>query len=120
MTMPTVIETEAISPAAEKVATPHRIKDFAALLAPALPDTFFRDYWERKPLHLSRGDAHFYDDVLTNDDLESIISNADLRYLQLARDGGYVAPESYTKKNPSGREFFNGIPDIAKIQSEYR
>ena len=113
--MPTVTEIEAIFQAAEKVATPHRIPDFAALLAPVLPDDFFRNHWERKPLHLSRGDAHYYDGVLTNDDLESIISNADLRYpaIQLARDGGYVVP-------PFGREFFNGVPDIAQIQSEYR
>ena len=120
--MPTVIETEAISQAAEKVPTPHRIPDFAALLAPVLPDDFFRDHWERKPLHLSRGDAHYYDGVLTNDDLESIISYADLRYpaIQLARDGGYVASEAYTKNIQAGRDSFNGVPDIAKIQSEYR
>ena len=120
--MPTVTEIEAIFQAAEKVATPHRIPDFAALLAPVLPDDFFRNHWERKPLHLSRGDAHYYDGVLTNNDLESIISNADLRYpaIQLARDGGYVVPETYTKNIPFGREFFNGVPDIAQIQSEYR
>ena len=122
MTMSTAIETEAILQAAEKEATPHRIPDFAALLAPVLPDDFFRDHWERKPLHLSRGDAHYYDGVLTNDDLESIISSADLRYpaIQLARDGGYVAPEAYTKNIKFGRESFDGVLDIAQIQSEYR
>ena len=119
--MPTVIETEAILQAAEKVATSRRIPDFAALLAPVLPDDFFRNHWERKPLHLSRGDAHYYDGVLTNDDLESIISHADLRYpaIQLFRDG-YAVPELYTKNIQFGREVFNGVPDVAQIQSEYR
>jgi hypothetical protein len=113
--MPTVVEIEGIFQATEKVATPHRIPDFAALLAPVLPDDFFRDHWERKPLQLSPGDAHYYDGVLNNDDLESIISTADLRYpaIQLARDGAYVAPEVYTKNIQQGREFFNGVPDIA-------
>jgi ribosomal protein L16 Arg81 hydroxylase len=122
MTMPSVTEMEGASQATEKVATPHRLADFAALIAPVLPDDFFRDYWERKPLHLSRGDAQFYDSVLSNDDLESIISNADLRYpaIQLARDGGYIPPEAYTKNIPQGRETFNGVPDVARIQSEYR
>src|SRR5215469_14731846 len=122
MRMPSVGEIEAASQGAEKVATPHRIANFAALVAPVLPDGFFRDHWERKPLHLSRGDAHYYDGVLTNDDLESIISNADLRYpaIQLARDGGYVVPEAYTKNIQFGRESFNGVPDIAQVQSEYR
>ena len=120
--MSTVIESEAGLKAAKKVATPHRIRDFAALIAPVLPDAFFRDHWERKPLHLSRGDAHFYHNVLTNDDLESIISATDVRYpaIQLARDGGYVPPEAYTKNIPQGRESFSGVPDVAKVQSEYR
>ena len=109
--------------AAEKVATtPHRIPDFAALLAPVLPNDFFRNHWERQPLHLSRGGAHFYDGLLTNDDLESIISYADLRSpaIQVARDGGYVPTEAFTKNIQQGREVFNGVPDIAKVQSEYR
>lgn len=59
-----------------------RTKDFdlTALLAPINPEDFFRDYWEHKPLHLSRMDPHYYDTVLTNGDLESIISYPDLRY----------------------------------------
>src|SRR5579883_2157664 len=118
MTMP----SEPVLEAAEKVATPRRITDFAALIAPVLPDDFFREHWERKPLHLPRGDAHYYDRVLTNDDLEAYIASTDLRYpaIQLARDGGYVAPEAYTKNIPQGRESFNGVPDVAKVQAEYR
>jgi ribosomal protein L16 Arg81 hydroxylase len=114
--------TEPIVQVTERAATPHRIPDFAALLAPVLPDDFFRNQWERKPLHLSRGDAHYYDGVLTNDDLESIISSADLRYpaILLARDGGYVPQEAYTKNIQQGRESFNGVADVAQIQSEYR
>jgi len=48
-----------------------RTKDFdlTALLAPINPEDFFRDYWERKPLHLSRKDPHYYDTVLNNGDL---------------------------------------------------
>ncbi len=114
--------SEPVLEAAEKVATPRRITDFAALIAPVLPDDFFREHWERKPLHLPRGDAHYYDRVLTNDDLEAYIASTDLRYpaIQLARDGGYVAPEAYTKNIPQGRESFNGVPDVAKVQAEYR
>jgi ribosomal protein L16 Arg81 hydroxylase len=96
--------------------------DFAALVAPASLERFFDEHWERKPLHLSRGDAHYYDSVLTSRDLENIISSADLRYpaIQLARNGSYLAPEAYTKNIRHGTEFFNGVPDLAQIQSEYR
>jgi ribosomal protein L16 Arg81 hydroxylase len=96
--------------------------DLAALIAPALPEEFLREYWERKPLHLSRGDARYYDSILTNEDLERIISSADMRYpaIQLARNGSYLAAEAYTKNIKHGSEFFNGVPDIGQIQSEYR
>jgi ribosomal protein L16 Arg81 hydroxylase len=93
-----------------------------ALLAPVRPEDFFSENWERKPLHLSRGDARYYDSILTNEDLEEIISSADLRYpaIQLAKNGSYLAPEAYTKNIKHGSEFFNGVPDLGQIQSEYR
>jgi ribosomal protein L16 Arg81 hydroxylase len=96
--------------------------DVTALLAPVRPEDFFSEHWERKPLHLSREDARYYDSILTNEDLEKIISSADLRYpaIQLARNGSYLAPEAYTKNLKHGTEFFNGVPDLTQIQSEYR
>lgn len=96
--------------------------DLMALLAPIQREDFFREYWERKPLHVSRANAHVYDCILTNGDLENIISSTDLRYpaIQLARNGSYLAPEAYTKNVKHGSEFFNGVPDLRQIQSEYR
>ena len=100
---------------------PRKAFDVTALFAPARLEDFFREYWEHKPLHLSRLDAHYYDTVLTNGDFERIISSADLRYpaIQLARDGGYLAPEAYTKNIKHGTEVFNAVPDLERIQSEY-
>ena len=43
--------------------------DLTSLLAPTRLDEFFREHWERKPLHLSRGDARYYDAILTSEDL---------------------------------------------------
>lgn len=96
--------------------------DLTTLIAPAGPENFFREHWERRPLHLSRDDAHYYDSVLTNANLENIISSADLRYpaIQLARNGSYLPAEVYTKNIRHGSEFFNGVPDLGQIQSEYR
>jgi ribosomal protein L16 Arg81 hydroxylase len=96
--------------------------DPAALIAPLGFDEFFREHWERKPLHLSRGDPDYYDRVLTNADLDSIICSADLRYpaIQLAKNGGYLPAEAYTRNLKHGSESFNGVPDLRQIQSEYR
>jgi ribosomal protein L16 Arg81 hydroxylase len=95
--------------------------DFTALVAPARSAEFLREHWERKPLHVSRGDVHYYDSILTNEDLETIISSSDLRYpaIQLARNGSYLAAEAYTKNFKHGSEFFNGVPDLGQVQSEY-
>jgi ribosomal protein L16 Arg81 hydroxylase len=102
--------------------SPVQAFDFAALIAPVLPEIFLREYWERKPLHVRRDGAHYYNSILTNSDLEGIISSSDLRYpaIQLAKNGSYLAPEAYTKNIRHGSEFFNGVPDLAQIQSEYR
>lgn len=96
--------------------------DLAALFAPARPEAFFHAHWERKPLHVARDDARYYDRIITNADLERVISNGDLRYpaIQLARNGSYLAAEAYTRNVKHGSEFFNGVPDIGQIQSEYR
>jgi ribosomal protein L16 Arg81 hydroxylase len=92
------------------------------LIAPILPEDFVREYWERKPLHIARRDANYYEWLLTNENLEAIISSTDLRYpaIQLAKNGAYLAAEVYTRNIKHGSEFFNGVPDIAQIQSEYR
>jgi ribosomal protein L16 Arg81 hydroxylase len=96
--------------------------DLAELLAPARPENFFSTHWERKPLHVSRSNPHYYDSILTNGDLERIISSNDLRYpaIQLSKNGSYLASEVYTKNIRHGSEFFNGVPDLRQIQSEYR
>jgi ribosomal protein L16 Arg81 hydroxylase len=95
--------------------------DPAALVAPVGFGGFFAEHWEHKPLHLARGDARFYDHVITNADLDGIISSADLRYpaIQLARGGSNLPAEAYTKNIRHGSEFFNGVPDLGRIQSEY-
>lgn len=93
-----------------------------ALIAPLSFEDFFREHWERKPLHLARGDASYYDGVITNADLDGIISSADLRYpaIQLARNGTYLPAEIYTRNIRHGTEFFTGVLDLHQIQSEYR
>jgi ribosomal protein L16 Arg81 hydroxylase len=96
--------------------------DLAALLAPVRAEDFFRDYWERKPLHLSGRSPRYYDSIITNEALERIISSWDLRYpaIQLAKNGSYLPPEIYTKNTKHGSESFNAVPDVEKIQAEYR
>jgi len=98
------------------------VVDLAALIHPLTIEEFFADYWEKKPLHQRRGDATYYESVLTDRDLDAIISSSDLRYpaIQLAKGGGYYPPEAYTRSVKLASEVFEGVVDVEKVRSEYR
>ncbi len=98
--------------------------DISGLLQPIDPDTFFSEYWEKKPLHIKRGDHGYYKDLLTQLDLENLISSGNLRYpsIKLVPKGtnAFFRPEVYTTNVKHGTDVISGIPDVAKIFSEYR
>jgi ribosomal protein L16 Arg81 hydroxylase len=96
--------------------------DFAALIAPVVPDAFFAEYWEKKPLHIRRADARLYESIVTLADLESVISAPTARYpaVRLAKNGGFYPPEAFTHTFKFGDEAFGGVIDMAIVQAEYR
>jgi hypothetical protein len=95
--------------------------DLAAILRPISIVEFLNSYWESKPLVIHRGDAGFYERLLTSSDLEGIISTADMRYpaIRLAKGGTYYPPQAYTTDITLGRLTFNGVPDVNRISMEY-
>jgi ribosomal protein L16 Arg81 hydroxylase len=97
------------------------IQDFASLLRPISIVEFFSSYWECKPLVIHRNDAKFYEGLLTNRDLEDIISTSDVRYpaVMLSKGGSYFPPHAYTTDITIGRLTFAGVPDVNKISLEY-
>ena len=94
---------------------------FASLLHPISMGAFFADYWERQPLLVRRGNGDYYRGLLTNRDLEDIISNSDVRYpaIRLAKDGAYFPPQTYTHDVQIGELTFSAVPDLAKLSEEY-
>jgi len=95
--------------------------DLASLLHPTPVAEFFDEYWERKPLVIQRNDAAFYESLLTNRDLENVISTAELRYpaIRLSKDGSFYPPHAYTTDVTVGRLTFRGVADVNKISLEY-
>jgi len=98
------------------------ILTFADLLAPVRPEMFFEQYWENQPLRIERSQSSFYDNLLTNRDVETAISSGGLRYpaIQLAKDGGFFPGEAFTRNIRSGDDIFTGIPNLDRIRSEYQ
>ena len=98
--------------------------DLARLLKPVNPEDFFAEYWERKPLHIQRRDQDYYGNLLSQQDLENIISSTDMRYpaIKLVPKGSnaFYRPETYTTNFRHGNDVFNGVADIDKVFAEYR
>jgi ribosomal protein L16 Arg81 hydroxylase len=102
------------------------IEDFniGGLIQPVDPEVFFAEHWEKQPLHIQRRDPNYYQNLLSQQDLENIISSGDMRYpaIKLVPRGSnaFYRPETYTTNFKHGSDVFSGIPDVAKVFAEYR
>jgi hypothetical protein len=98
------------------------MRAFADLLAPIGQAVFFAEYWERQPLHIARGDAAFYRNLLTKTAIDALIASGGLRFpaIQLAQGGGFYPPEAFTRSLRAGEDNFTGIPDLVRIRAEYQ
>lgn len=94
------------------------------LIHPLALNTFFDEYWERKPVHVQRNDRDYYAELLCHQDLDNLITNSDMRYpaLKLVPKGagGHYRPDMYTTNLRHGNDTFNGEPDLEKVIQEYR
>jgi hypothetical protein len=54
------------------------VVDFAQLIHPLEPELFFQEYWEQKPLHLSRQDPTYYHPLLQICQLPTFFQLGDL------------------------------------------
>jgi len=68
------------------------------LIAPISPASFAAEYWENKPLCISRGDAGYFLQLLSLDDMDRLLSTHPLRYpeVRLVRAGEPVATNQYS------------------------
>jgi len=98
-----------------------RTHNLASLLHPISLDTFLSIYWEKKLLLVQRGDEGYYEGVLTNQNLEDIISSWDARYpaIMLAKDGVFYPPQAYCEDVKMGQVTFSGVPNLKKLSAEY-
>jgi len=50
------------------------VLDLADVLRPIEPEAFFRDYYEKQPLHVARNDVEYYRDLFSLRDLDEVIA----------------------------------------------
>ena len=72
-------------------------------------------------LLVQRGDQSYYEELLTDRNLEDFISAADARYpaIMLAKDGVFYPPQAYCDDVRMGQVTFSGVPNLKKLTAEY-
>ena len=99
-----------------------RTFDLDTMIAPMDPATFFSQYWEKRPLVLSRETPGYYSGLCSLADIDQILSSTDMRYpaIRLIRNGPDLPPEAYTHDLRSRRYVFTGVCDTERVLLEYQ
>lgn len=94
--------------------------DFARLIAPCTLEEFFSNHYEKAFLLNQRGEPGYYDEVLTEADLDLFFS-LDLNPvgIKLARDGELIPVEKWTRVIESSNRSSVTIADVEKIFRYY-
>ena len=98
-----------------------RTHDLTSLLHPISLQTFLSTYWEKSLLFVQRGNAGYYEDLLTDQILEDFVSSSDARYpaIMLAKDGVYYPRQAYCEDIKIGHVIFSGVPNLKRLSAEY-
>jgi ribosomal protein L16 Arg81 hydroxylase len=90
-------------------------------IAPTTAEEFLAAYWERKPLHVERGEAGRFDDLLSAHDVERQMCEPGLRApgFRLVKAGEKLDPRDYTKDLPWRPKPFTGAADNLAVAREF-
>ncbi len=86
--------------------------EFESMIAPIDEATFFRDYWEKKPLIVAREQKTFYSALLTESQVKHLISSKEWRApsIRLVKNEFLLPPQKYST---------NGVAEVEKVFAEY-
>jgi ribosomal protein L16 Arg81 hydroxylase len=92
------------------------------LLAPTEVETFARDLWEQKPLHVAREDPSYYAQILTLETLDEYLSRNDIRYpsLRMIQGGKAIPVESFSRPLKFGSYTASGLIDMDRVYDLYQ
>jgi len=91
-----------------------RNKDLKSIIDPISEEVFFRDYYAKKFLHIKRSDNKFYDQLLTLEDVDKILTTQNHIPIRIVKQKQVVPPELYgTGKDLMAMiEYFNNGASI--------
>jgi ribosomal protein L16 Arg81 hydroxylase len=90
-------------------------------IAPVEVEDFLAGYWERRPLAVPRDEPGRYDDLLSADELEQLVSSGGLRYpaFRLVRAGDSPPVREYTVDIPWRPTAFSASADVSRVLADF-
>jgi hypothetical protein len=90
-------------------------------LEPVTVETFLAESWERRPLHVARGEPGRFDDLLSARDAERLVTDPGLRYpaFRLVKAGAKLEPDAYTVDLPWRPLPFAHTADVGQVAREW-
>ncbi len=94
----------------------------AYLLNPVSPAEFIDDYWEKRPLFLTRDQPEYFDGVFSFDALDELLARGDLWHpnVRVFLNGEQLEPSRFTHRWPYGREVHDRVVDRDQILRLFR
>lgn len=98
-----------------------RIKGIEEILFPMSKEDFFNNYWEKKPLLISREDEDYFSDLFSIKTIDKLFSRKDLFYpeVRVFQEGAELPADKFTCDWVYGSDEYKGIIDIEKILDLY-
>ena len=87
--------------------------DLGRMVGPTPAATFFDQYWERDALVVHRDDPHYFDSLLTMDEVDRVITTYQLSHpdISLANANRQVRVQDYT--------YPSGVIDVARLYQQF-
>lgn len=91
------------------------------VLSPIDKDTFFERYWEREPFVIKRDQPDYFEDIISLNIIDKILSRRDIFYpvVRVFHDGFTVPPKEFTNSWVYGFSEFEGMIDTHKLYQLY-
>jgi hypothetical protein len=101
--------------------TPASNAALARAIAPLGSERFLAEHWEQQPLHVARGEAGRFDDLLSARDAERLIAEPGQRYpgFRLVKAGAKLELRRYTEDVRWRPAPFTGTARVGRVLAEF-
>lgn len=95
--------------------------DLEKIISPVDLLTFQNEYFEKKPLLITRKDPSYFKDLLSIETISAYLERKDIRYpgIRLVKDGLEIPQADYLKNLPFGNHVFDGLVDNDSLFSHF-